>query len=202
VGDGSSFTRRTTPVDVSGLTSGVEAMSAGALHTCALTTAHGVKCWGLNAFGELGDGTGSKQITPVDVSGLTSGVASVSAGGYHTCAVTTEGAVKCWGLNDDGEVGDGTTLPRKTPVDVSGLGSGVAAVSAGGGIPASGDEHTCALMTAGGVKCWGYDGYGQLGDGTQGTPDLGCNYNCRTTPVDVVGMTSGASEVSAGYCHT
>ena len=175
-----------TPVDVSGLTSGVAAVSAGFLHTCALTTAGGLKCWGRNDSGQLGDGTTTQRTTPVDVIGLTDGVAAVSAGVAHTCALTTAGALKCWGSNGSGQVGDGTTTQRTTPVDVIGLTDGVAAVSAG-------VEHTCALTTAGALKCWGTNRSGQLGDGTT---------MYRITPMDVVGLTSGVAAVSPGDRHT
>ena len=83
-----------------------------------------VKCWGANAYGQLGDGTTIERHTPVDVSGLTSGVGSIAAGLYHTCAVTTGGGAKCWGYNTYGRVGDNTTTHRSTPVNVSGLTSG------------------------------------------------------------------------------
>ena len=122
----------------------VAQVSAGLYHTCALTTAGGVKCWGLNGNGQLGDGTTDERDTPVDVSGLTSGVAEVSVGTAFTCALTTSGGVKCWGYNGNGQLGDGTTADRYTAVDVSGLTSGVAHVSAG-------DTQTCALTTSGGV---------------------------------------------------
>ncbi len=184
-------------MDVAGLSSGVAAVSAGAFHTCAVTTGGGLKCWGWNFYGQLGNGTsgagpcGGGQAcssTPVDVSGLASGVAAVAKGGYHTCALTTAGGVKCWGYNFHGELGNGTTTTTgcvciPTLVDVSGLTSGVAAVSAAG---------TCALTTGGGVKCWGYNGYGALGNGT--TTD-------SSTPVDVAGLSSGVAAVSAGGNH-
>lgn len=138
----------TTPVDVPGLASDVASIATNSQHTCVLTTAAGVKCWGLNSTGQLGDSTTEDRHTPVEVVGLTSGVASITAGTDHTCALTTAGGVKCWGYNDVGQLGDGTTTQRTAPVDVSGLTSGVAVVVAGAG-------YTCALPTAGGVKCWG-----------------------------------------------
>src|SRR3990170_2637750 len=185
LGDGTT-TYRTTPVDVAGLSSGVAAVTAGDWHTCALTTVGGVKCWGANGFGQLGDGRTANRPTPVDVTGLSRGAAAVTAGGAHTCALTTGGGVKCWGANGFGRLGDGTTTDRTTPVDVTGLSSGVAAVTAG-------DWHTCALTTVGGAKCWGANGFFQLGDGTR---------TDRTTPVDVAGLPSGVAAVAAGGSHT
>ena len=148
-----------TPVKVSGLQSGVIAITAGFGHSCALTSAGGVKCWGSNGEGQLGDGTTSVRTTPVDVVGLSSGVTAIAAGGEHTCALRTSGAVECWGADFRGQLGDGTSMfaTRSTPVGVIGLSSGVTAIAAGA-------EHSCALMNTGDVKCWGRDGFGELGD--------------------------------------
>src|SRR6185295_202725 len=90
VGDGTtSDSGRLTPVDVIGLSSGVSAIAGGSDHTCAVTSGGGVKCWGSNLGGELGDNTTTQRNSPVSVSGLASGVASIAAGDHFTCALTT-----------------------------------------------------------------------------------------------------------------
>jgi alpha-tubulin suppressor-like RCC1 family protein len=175
-----------TPVSVVGLTQGVVAVSASMTHTCALTGAGAVKCWGQNMYGGLGDGSIGDRSVPVDVVGLSSGVFAVSAGGGFTCALMEDGRVKCWGYNQQGALGDGTTTDHFTPVDVQGLGSDNSAIASGAG-------HACVLTTSGGVKCWGSNGYGQLGDG---------KVVSRSKPAFVVGVTSGARGISAGWSHT
>jgi alpha-tubulin suppressor-like RCC1 family protein len=171
IGQGVASAGLLPPLDVPGLTSGVTAVASGAHHACALTTGGGVKCWGYNYHGQLGNGGTADQASPVNVTGLASGVRAISAGGYQTCALTAGGGVKCWGT------GGGTT-----PADVAGLTSGVAEVSAGG-------DHTCVRTTGGAAKCWG-SAYRMLGNGT---------INTSGTPVDVVGLSSGATQLDTGF---
>ena len=191
-----------TPMDVSGLASGVIAITAGGSHTCALLDTGGVKCWGWNRRGQIGDGqdcsmSQCRRLVPADVSGLASGVVAIDAGIYHSCAVLSSGAVKCWGQNDDSQLGAVTGSPcvneqlaplacAPTPVDVPGL-SDVSAVAAG-------ERHTCALLSAGGVQCWGNNGSGQVGDGGV------CGTTCGG-PVDVSGLPATGA-IDAGNQHT
>ncbi|WP_080429308.1 RCC1 domain-containing protein [Burkholderia ubonensis] len=182
LGNNSTTTSR-VPVDVYGLTSGVANIVAGSYHTCAITTAGAAKCWGNNSNGQLGNNSSGQSNIPTDVYGMTSGVAAISPGYYHTCAVTTAGGAKCWGANQYGQLGNNSTTQSLVPVSVSGLTTGVAQVMA------SEDYHSCALTTAGGVKCWGYNNVGQLGNGTT---------NQSPVPVDVSGLTSGVSSISIG----
>jgi alpha-tubulin suppressor-like RCC1 family protein len=159
VGDG-TMTNRTAPTTV--MTASValgaaQAVGAGGYHSCAIMpTTRGVRCWGLNGLGQLGDGTTVDHEVAPDIDGL-GGVSALAAGGYHTCALTTAGGVRCWGLNADGELGDGTTSNRSTAPNTDTL-SGVLAITAG-------NSHGCAL-TATGVRCWGLNAHGQIGDGT------------------------------------
>ena len=155
VDGGSAFVGRGTASAVVGLDAGCVAVSAGYSHTCAVTSGGAVKCWGDDTYGQLGDGAQYVvHPTPVDVVGLGSGISTVSAGQFSTCALTSAGGAKCWGDNNSGAIGDGTTSRRPTPVDVSGFTQGVTVLSNGG----------CAIST-GGVYCWGPAWNGEVGDG-------------------------------------
>ena len=117
LGDGTTFFRQ-VPVDVSGLASGVSSIALGWDHSCAITTAGGLKCWGYNSNGQLGDGTNADKSSPVDVAGLASGVAMASGGAVHTCAIASGGVAKCWGSNGYGQLGNGSAIDSNVPVDV------------------------------------------------------------------------------------
>lgn len=142
-------------------TSVVVAAAAGSDHTCALLTDGKVKCWGSNAFGQLGNGTTTDSATPVEVSGLV-GATGVVAGTHHTCALGPNGEVGCWGDNSHGQLGNGTTTSSTTlGVMFTVSGSNNTTMLAAGG------DHTCALLMDGTVQCWGANESGQLGNGTE-----------------------------------
>lgn len=183
LGDGTTTTRN-RPVSVVGLSSGVASVKTGQMHSCARTTSGGLKCWGFNTDGQLGNGTNTASSTPVDVFGLQSGVTNFSVGWNHNCAVTSSGGAVCWGYSGSGQLGYGSTTAKNKPVSVTGLSSGVAMLSAGA-------NHTCAVTTSGNLSCWGYNGGGQLGTGTN---------TSSSTPVSV-GL-SGISSVATGGNHS
>ena len=198
-----------TPVNVTSSSDGIPlgsiaAISSGGWHTCALTTNGNVKCWGNGFYGRLGNGEVNASSTPVDVhtshgdNSPLGGIAAISLGGFHTCALTKSGGVKCWGYGEDGGgLGDGEDSSSSTPVNVTSssgdipLGN-IAAISAG-------NFHTCALTKSGGVKCWGNGEDGQLGNGA---------FASKSIPVDVHtshgdnNPLSGITAISAGHSHT
>jgi alpha-tubulin suppressor-like RCC1 family protein len=193
LGDGTTLTR-VFAFTVSGLTNAV-ALAVGNFHTCALLANGSAQCWGSNTFGQLGDGTTTNRLTPSSlfpVQGLTNAVA-ITAGRNHTCALTANDEARCWGDNDDGELGTGTTSDLFIPGVVAGGGGSIT-----GRAVAAGDAHTCAVRSDSTAACWGAGGTGQLGDGTVTT--------ARLTPAAV--RTPGSSPlanvlaVAAGGQHT
>jgi len=169
-------------------------ISGGLYHSCAVLADGTIRCWGRNNFGQLGDGTNTDALRPVEVSGI-SGAVSVDCGWQHTCAVLSDGTVKCWGENTTGQLGDGTTNHSLLPISVPGL-TQVVQVSLGA-------AHTCALSSDGTAKCWGINNVGQLGstsiDLTLCT--IGATpYNCSRSPIDVTGLT-GATALEVGGAH-
>ena len=135
-----------------------------------MTIAGGVACWGSNNWRQLGGNAEGDQFAPIYASGLTSGVTAVAAGGQHTCALTAEGGVKCWGYNGRGQLGNGSIEFAYVPTNVNGLSTGVVSLVCG-------ENHTCAVTQLGRIKCWGDNTYGQLGSDTVNT--------FSTVPVEV-----------------
>ena len=168
------------PVQVSGL-SGVVAISAGYGHSLALLSTGAVKAWGAGASGQLGNGANASSDVPVAVSGLSSGVTAVSGGGFHSLALVGDGTVKSWGLNGNGQLGNGTLTSSNVPVSVTGL-SGVTAISAG-------QAHNVALLSDRSLSAWGWNNEGQLGNGSIG--------EAQPTPAPVTGA-SGVTSLGAG----
>lgn len=151
---------------------------AGWLHACGIATTGQTFCWGDNRVGQLGNGTADTlpRRIPTLVAGGHSFV-QLALSAKHSCGVTADGAAWCWGNNQFGQLGDGTTTDRHEPTRVSGgiafaqivTGSGFAGVSSA--VPPAartqgGVAHTCALTAAGGAFCWGWNGNGQVGDGS------------------------------------
>jgi alpha-tubulin suppressor-like RCC1 family protein len=199
LGDGTA-TWRTAPVRVSGL-SDVTAVAGSTYHSLALKGDGTVWAWGSNDYGQLGDGTTTQQTTPVQVKGpnnqgFLTGVTAIAAGGYHSLVLKSDGTVWAWGYNRYSQLGDGTGNTWPFPVQVSGPNNqgfltGVTAIAAG-------DFHSLALKSDGTVWAWGYNYYGQLGDGTS---------TQQTSPVQVKGpnnqgFLTGVTAISAGNYHS
>jgi hypothetical protein len=203
------------PVGV-GLASDVASIAGGGTHVCAVTTSGAVRCRS-DATGAANLDSGAQAL---------SGVSSVSVAWEHACAIISSGGVRCWGDNTYGELGDGTTIDRLTPVDVAGVSGAVAL--------ATGDNHSCAALATGRVMCWGLR-YGRSAVEVAGLADvididsafghtcaltsgggvkcwgsnaygqlgdgMRCGANCHTT-VDVAGLQSGVATISVGVFHT
>jgi alpha-tubulin suppressor-like RCC1 family protein len=174
------------PVEVTGLTAGVTAISSKYEHTCAIANGSAV-CWGANYYGAMGNGKDSTaqhySSVPVQVDGLTSGVQAIAAGDYHACA-TANGQAFCWGHGESGELGDDTATTRLVPVAVAGLTSGVTNIVAG-------SSYSCASSPTG-LSCWGSGNVGRLGTG---------NTESSSHPVSVVGISTDTSVLTAGWQH-
>lgn len=216
LGNGSTVSS-TTPVKVIGIQSAT-AIAAGGYHTCAALADGAVKCWGSAGHGELGNGVSGVNssglpiyfTTPVTVTGISNATA-ISAGGLsegHTCARLVDGTAKCWGANTAGQLGNGgdgydttsgtfVSTSSAIPVSVLNINSAIA-VFAGG-------QHTCALLSSGQLTCWGWNGFGQLGNGTSGYFNVSQASweppSWSAVPVDVLGI-SNVTIVAVGGMHT
>ena len=142
------------PVRVEGLPDRIRQVVAFDESTCAVTESGGAWCWGHNGAGELGDGTRENRFAPTAVLGLGSGIAKLAGANSginsaaHMCAIKVDGSGTCWGLNYDGDLGDGTSDERVGPVRVSVTNEKLVAM-------ATAADTTCAITVGGAVRCWG-----------------------------------------------
>ncbi len=183
-GEPAALAQSDMPVDVTGFAAPVVDVSTGYFSGCALMDNGGVMCFGDNHFGALGDGTTESSAQPQSVVGLSTDVTQISAGDEFACAVMATGGVECWGYNDYGQLGQGTTGYSAIPGAVIDISDAVS-VSAGG-------QHACAVTSSSQVLCWGRNGNGQLGDGTEIS---------RLTAVPVPGL-SGVSSLAGSLSYT
>lgn len=186
VGDNSEWERagfRAAPIQVVGLESGIVALQGNGGLMCALTAAGEVWCWGMNYVDVLTQPElPATVMAPVLVTGLGGPASAISTGWDSACAIV-QGALKCWGFNRWGSVGDGTTSPRLTPTTI--LASGVTAV-------AGNSTSTCAVQ-AGALKCWGQNAEGQLGIGSR---------VASLTPTAVPTLSAGVVDVTTNRLTT
>ena len=181
-GDGSYISASSIPLSVYGL-SGVTSIASGEEHRCARLGTGILACWGSNSMGQLGNGVGyGSRPVASEVPGLI-GTEKFATGSEHTCALSSSGALKCWGRNWDGQLGDGTSTNRYSPTLIGGVGW-AAQVALGG-------QFSCANTFLGTSKCWGRNDSGQLGDSSN---------TQRLSPVDVSGL-YGANELFTGGRH-
>lgn len=161
-------------------------IAASHVTTCAIDSARHVNCWGYGRHGNLGNGRRGHSAQPVLARGVDAAV-DLCMGNEHACALREDGTVSCWGNNPTGAIGNGKEGPKEEtlrPTQVGGLGKTKAV--------RCGDYHTCALLEGGSVDCWGFNGHGQLGDGTRKN---------RSVPAAVKELT-GIAELAAGWAHT
>ena len=175
------------------------AISAGWYHTCALLDGGGVKCWGMSSYGQLGnDSTDSKgdaagEMASLGTVYLGSPAIAISVGSWHTCALLVGANIKCWGWNNDGQLGynstddKGDTAGEMASLGAIYLGALVTSIAAGG-------QHTCALLEGGSAKCWGHGSDGQLG--YDSTDDK------KSDAAGAVYLGSPAVAIAASWFHT
>jgi cysteine-rich repeat protein len=190
----------------------VTAITAGWIHTCALLADGSVKCWGSNEYGQLGledtnnRGDGADEMgdkLPAVNLGTGKTAKAVAAGTYHTCALLSDGSVKCWGRNEYGQLGVGDIDHRG---DAPGeMGDNLPAVDLGAGktaVAIDAGSHTCALLNDSSVKCWGFNEDGQLGLEDTNNRGDGADEMGDKLPAVNLGTGKTATAITTGSAHT
>jgi uncharacterized repeat protein (TIGR03803 family) len=178
LGDGTVISR-SQMMRVSGLTGPVTSAALGEGHGLAVMSGQ-VYAWGDNYFGQLGDGSFTSHHTPAVITSLTGAIIQVAAGDSHSLALRNDGTVWAWGGNRWGQLGDGTTINRPAPVQVTGLPANIIQVVAGA-------RHSAALASDGTVWVWGSNEFGQLGNSTMAN---------SATPMAVAALSPATTLVS------
>lgn len=186
LGTGSSEQYAATPREVLAPVQNVVAMSAGATFTCA-TEGGKTWCWGDGSFGQIGLPGMKSSREPVEFSALSNPISQLSSGWFHTCALTPEGDIQCWGKNLEGELGNSSTVSRADPVPVSSL-SGKKAVR----LVSAGGQSTCVVSNDNRVLCWGKNDLGQLGNGT---------FMGSLFPIGVLTIEAAITGIAVGASH-
>lgn len=182
LGDGTTTSPRTTPVQVSGLTN-VVGIAAGRAHSLAVRGDGTVWAWGTNSNGQLGDNSTKNRASPVQVQ-IVSNITAVAAGGYFSLALKADGTVWAWGANSSGQLGIGSTQDKRRAVQTSGAAS-VAVLAAG-------ESHSLAVREDGSLLAWGANSAGQVGNGSTVN---------ALSPVAVAGVDSVTS-LDGGVAHS
>jgi len=159
---------------------------AGSFHTCGITTAKNLYCWGSNTYAQIGDGDDNENQRPLARIGGVGVWSSIAAGAQHTCGITTAKNLYCWGYNAYGQTGTGSSGPDQTVLLRVGA-AGVWSSVTGGG------NHTCGITTAKNLYCWGYNAAGQTGTGATSEKQLSLHR------VGAAGVWNG---VAGGVNHT
>ena len=162
-------------------------MAQGQRHACALSSSGRAQCWGINEFGQLGNGNKTTASAPVNVDQGAVDYIAIGNGTYHSCALSSSGQAYCWGYGNSGRLGNGSVSDQLTPVAVTQSGITFASISVG-------STHNCGMTSGGQAYCWGDDaGYGKMGNGL---------LSDQTTPVAVTQGGVTFASISAGASHT
>lgn len=180
----------TTPVQAIGLVTNVSQLTLGTdppanhgNHACVLV-GQSIQCWGLNQYGQIGDGTGQDKSIPTSI--FTNTAQAVYAGGNHTCAVLQDNSVQCWGRDFTGVY---PPITSALPISLGGFNDTISKMVLG-------SSHACALYATGAVNCWGNGYYGQLGNGSSGS---GVS---SSVPIAPIGLESSVMDIASGSTYS
>lgn len=194
----SNSSSSSSKIAISGQSGSGSLLSANQWHTCVVAVSGSIYCWGQNLYGESGNGTTTGHSTPLPASqgALPSGAVyvSIGKGDYHACAIATDSNTYCWGENNIGQLGNGTTTNSTTPVAVS-----QGALPAGSRFKqiTAGEDYTCAIATNDRAYCWGRNTYGGLGAGSTTT-----SYTPLAVSQGVIPAGVNFTAIASGEFHT